>query len=59
MQVPIATIGSTYGVASKPTQVLTKGSITIDELKDLIKEAVKGQVECINQPSYSYTKPYS
>ena len=58
MQVLIA-ISSTFDIASKPTQVLANGSITVDQLKDLVKQAVKGQVESINQPSYTYAKLYS
>ena len=58
MQVLIA-ISSTFDIASKPTQVLANGSITVDQLKDLVKEAIKGQLESINQPSCTYAKPYS
>ena len=42
-----------------PKIQITKGSIPADQLRDLIKEAVKDQVESISQPSYSYVKPYS
>ena len=33
--------------------------VTTSQLKDLIKEAIKDQVDSITQPSYTYAKPYS
>ena len=30
-----------------------------NQLKELIKKAIKDQVESIIQPSYTYAKPYS
>ena len=59
MQVPTIVIGSSSGKASKPTQVLTNGPITINQLKDLVKEAIKDQVESVTQPLYTYAKLYS
>ena len=33
--------------------------VTPNQLKELIKEAIKDQVESVIQPSYTYAKPYS
>ena len=33
--------------------------VTPNQLKELIKEAIKDQVESVIQPFYTYTKPYS
>ena len=49
---------STITLAKDP-QVVANGTINANQLKDLIKEAVKDQVESVTQPSYTYAKPYS
>ena len=33
--------------------------VTHNQLKELIKEAIKDQVKSVIQPSYTYAKPYS
>lgn len=40
-------------------QVVGGGSIPVNQLKDIIKEAIKDQVKSITQPSYIYAKPYT
>ncbi|KAL9384216.1 hypothetical protein Peur_024539 [Populus x canadensis] len=43
----------------KNVRSITDGIFTINQLKELIKEAITDQVESSIQPSYSYAKPYT
>ena len=44
----------TFAIAlTKDPQVVADGTINANQLKDLIKEAVKDQVESVTQPSYT------
>jgi hypothetical protein len=47
-------IGATRNICG-----ITDGIFTINQLKELIKEAIIDQVESSIQPSYSYAKPYT
>jgi len=49
---------STIGVA-RNIHGITDGIFTMNQLKELIKEAITDQVESSVQPSYSYVKPYT
>ncbi|TYI86407.1 hypothetical protein E1A91_D04G063200v1, partial [Gossypium mustelinum] len=44
---------------TKDPQLTIKEIVISDQLKELIKEVVQDQVECIAQPLYSYVKPCS
>ncbi|KAF2296998.1 hypothetical protein GH714_014335 [Hevea brasiliensis] len=50
---------SSTTIVIKSSQIIADGSIPFNQLKDLIKEAIKDQFDGITQPSYSYVKPYS
>ena len=45
--------------AAKESQPKANEMVTPNQLKELIKEAIKDQVESVIQPSYTYAKPYS
>ena len=45
--------------AVKESQPKANEMVTPNQLKELIKEVIKDQVETIIQPSYTYAKPYS
>jgi len=45
--------------AAKNVRGITDGIFTINQLKELIKEAITDQVESSIQPSYSYAKSYT
>ena len=45
--------------ATKESQPKANKMVTLNQLKELIKEAIKEQVESVIQHSYTYTKPYS
>jgi hypothetical protein len=49
---------STIG-AARNIHGITDGIFTMNQLKELIKEAITNQVESSVQPSYSYAKPYT
>jgi uncharacterized coiled-coil protein SlyX len=49
---------STIG-AARNIHSITDGIFTMNQLKELIKEAITDQVESSVQPSYSYAKPYT
>jgi hypothetical protein len=49
---------STIG-AARNIHGITDGIFTMNQLKELIKEAITDQVESSVQPSYSYVKPYT
>jgi hypothetical protein len=49
---------STIG-AARNIHGITDGIFTMNQLKELIKEAITDQVESSVQPSYSYMKPYT
>ena len=44
--------------AMKSKQMISEVGAT-SQLKDLIKESIKDQVDRVTQPSYIYAKPYS
>ena len=44
---------------AKESQPKANEMVTPNQLKELIKEAIKDQVETVIQPSYTYAKPYS
>ncbi|MBA0826473.1 hypothetical protein Goarm_011319 [Gossypium armourianum] len=43
---------------SKDPQPTINEVVTTNQLKELIKETIKDQVECVTQPSYTYAKMY-
>ncbi|MBA0583900.1 hypothetical protein Gorai_014741 [Gossypium raimondii] len=43
---------------SKDPQPTINEVVTTNQLKELIKETIKDQVECVIQPSYTYAKMY-
>ncbi|XWS23356.1 hypothetical protein CRYUN_Cryun28dG0006300 [Craigia yunnanensis] len=45
--------------AAKDSQQTLSETVTTSQLKDLIKKAIKDQVDSVTQPSYIYAKPYS
>ena len=54
-----AAINDTKDSAAKDSQQKLSEAVTASQLKDLIKEAIKDQVDSVIQPSYTYAKPYS
>ena len=45
--------------AAKESRPKANEMVTPNQLKELLKEAIKDQVESVIQPSYTYAKPYS
>ncbi|KAG4139321.1 hypothetical protein ERO13_D07G184901v2, partial [Gossypium hirsutum] len=48
---------SNVQVAKDPRPIINE-VVTANQFKEFIKEAIKDQVDCVTQPSYTYAKPY-
>ena len=55
----LPTMNDTKDSTVKDSQQKLSEAVIASQLKDLIKEAIKDQVDSVTQPSYTYAKPYS